>query len=58
MFDEVEIDDKIIKMFFDKGNFKLHIENNYRRDIKENSFDKNIVKISNYIFIYRYKVEI
>ena len=49
MFDEVEIDGKIFKMFFDKGNFKLHIENNYRRDVEDYFSDKNIVKISNYI---------
>lgn len=49
MFDEVEIDGKIFKLFFDKENFKLHVENNYRRDVEEYFMDKDIVKISNYV---------
>lgn len=49
MFDDVEIDGKKFRMFFDKENFKLHIENDYTFKIQDFYKDKYIIKISNYI---------
>ena len=39
----LNIKDKEFKVFFDKDNFKLHIENDYRRDVEEYFYDKKIV---------------
>lgn len=49
MFDTINIKDKEFKVFFDKDNFKLHIENDYRRDVEEYFYDKKIVTIPHYI---------